>query len=92
MDALGRDFGITHLVVEGGAETNGAFLAAQIVHELRVFVAPALDGAEQVHLMFRSSTIDRLPPLFRTTMSRCSLGDIGATSDTFQAVTAESLI
>jgi riboflavin biosynthesis pyrimidine reductase len=46
--ALGVNFGITHLVVEGGAKTNGAFLAAQVVDELRVLVAPALDGAEHV--------------------------------------------
>ena len=48
LDVLARQFGITHLVVEGGAKTNGAFLAAQVVDELRVLVAPALDGAEQV--------------------------------------------
>jgi riboflavin biosynthesis pyrimidine reductase len=48
LDVLGRNFRITHLVVEGGAKTNGAFLAAQVVDELRVLVAPALDGAEQV--------------------------------------------
>lgn len=48
LDVLARNFGITHLVVEGGAKTNGAFLAAQVVDELRVLIAPALDGAEQV--------------------------------------------
>jgi riboflavin biosynthesis pyrimidine reductase len=48
LDALAREFGINNLVVEGGAKTNGAFLAAQVVDELRVLVAPALDGAEQV--------------------------------------------
>ena len=48
LDVLARQFGITHLVVEGGAKTNGAFLAAQVVDELRVLVAPALDGAEHV--------------------------------------------
>ena len=48
LDVLARQFGITHLVVEGGAKTNGAFLAAQVVDELRVLVAPALDGAEQI--------------------------------------------
>jgi riboflavin biosynthesis pyrimidine reductase len=48
LDVLAREFGITHLVVEGGAKTNGAFLAAQVVDELRVLVAPAIDGAEQV--------------------------------------------
>ena len=30
------------------AKTNGAFLAAQVVDELRVLVAPALDEAENV--------------------------------------------
>ncbi len=35
-------------MVEGGAETNGACLAAQAVDELRALVAPALDGAEHV--------------------------------------------
>jgi riboflavin biosynthesis pyrimidine reductase len=48
LDVLTRQFGIMHLVVEGGAKTNGTFLAAQVVDELRVLVAPALDGAEQV--------------------------------------------
>jgi riboflavin biosynthesis pyrimidine reductase len=48
VDLLAREFGIKNLVVEGGAKTNGAFLAAQVVDELRVLVAPALDGAEQV--------------------------------------------
>lgn len=48
LDILAREFGIKHLVVEGGAGTNGAFLAAHVVDELRVLVAPALDGAEQV--------------------------------------------
>jgi riboflavin biosynthesis pyrimidine reductase len=46
LEVLGRSFGIAHLVVEGGAKTNGAFLAAQVVDELRVLVAPALDAAE----------------------------------------------
>ena len=48
LDVLAGNFGITHLVVEGGAKTNGAFLAAQVVDELRILVAPALDGAEQI--------------------------------------------
>jgi riboflavin biosynthesis pyrimidine reductase len=48
LEVLAREFGIRHLLVEGGAKTNGAFLAAQVVDELRVLVAPALDGAEQV--------------------------------------------
>jgi len=48
LDVLAREFGVTRLVVEGGAKTNGVFLAAQVVDEFRVLVAPALDGGEQV--------------------------------------------
>jgi riboflavin biosynthesis pyrimidine reductase len=48
LEVLSREFGISRLVVEGGAKTNGAFLAAHVVDELRLLVAPALDGAEQV--------------------------------------------
>jgi riboflavin biosynthesis pyrimidine reductase len=48
LDVLAREFGIKHLIVEGGAATNGAFLAAGLVDELRILVAPGLDGAENV--------------------------------------------
>jgi len=48
LDVLAREFGIKRLVVEGGAATNGAFLVAGLVDELRVLVAPALDGGENV--------------------------------------------
>jgi riboflavin biosynthesis pyrimidine reductase len=48
LDVLAREFGIKHLVVEGGAATNGAFLAAGLVDELRILVAPGLDAAENV--------------------------------------------
>jgi riboflavin biosynthesis pyrimidine reductase len=48
LDILGREFGIRHLVLEGGAGTNGAFLAAGLVDEMRILVAPAVDGGENV--------------------------------------------
>jgi len=48
LDVLAREFGIRHLVVEGGAATNGAFLAAGLVDELQILVAPAIDGGENV--------------------------------------------
>jgi riboflavin biosynthesis pyrimidine reductase len=48
LDVLAREFGIKHLVVEGGAATNGAFLAAGLVDELCILVAPALDAGENV--------------------------------------------
>ncbi len=48
LDILAREFGIKHLVVEGGGATNGAFLAAGLVDELRILVAPALDAGDNV--------------------------------------------
>jgi len=48
LDVLAREFGIKHLVVEGGAATNGAFLAQGLVDELRILIAPAIDGGENV--------------------------------------------
>jgi riboflavin biosynthesis pyrimidine reductase len=48
LETLAGKFGIKHLVVEGGAATNGAFLAAHAVDEFRVLIAPAIDGGEQV--------------------------------------------
>ncbi|MCA1454390.1 RibD family protein [Bradyrhizobium sp. BRP22] len=48
LDVLGREFGIRHLVLEGGAGTNGTFLAAGLVDEMRILVAPAIDGGENV--------------------------------------------
>jgi riboflavin biosynthesis pyrimidine reductase len=48
LDVLARDFGVEHLVVEGGAGTNGTFLAAGVVDEIRVLIAPALEGPESL--------------------------------------------
>jgi riboflavin biosynthesis pyrimidine reductase len=45
---LAREFGIKHLCVEGGAATNGELLAAGLVDEMHILVAPALDGGENV--------------------------------------------
>jgi riboflavin biosynthesis pyrimidine reductase len=44
LDALGREFGIRRLLLEGGATINGSFFAAGLVDELSLLVAPALDG------------------------------------------------
>jgi riboflavin biosynthesis pyrimidine reductase len=44
LDVLGRELGIKRLALEGGGGINGSFLAAGLVDELSVIVAPALDG------------------------------------------------
>jgi riboflavin biosynthesis pyrimidine reductase len=48
LEILARDFGIRHLIVEGGAGTNGTFLAAGVVDEFHVLIAPAVEGAENI--------------------------------------------
>jgi riboflavin biosynthesis pyrimidine reductase len=44
LDVLGQKLGIERLALEGGGGMNGSFLAAGLVDELSVIVAPALDG------------------------------------------------
>ncbi|KQT84137.1 riboflavin deaminase [Aurantimonas sp. Leaf443] len=41
---LRREFGIGHLLLEGGGGVNGSFLAAGLVDELSLVLAPALVG------------------------------------------------
>jgi diaminohydroxyphosphoribosylaminopyrimidine deaminase / 5-amino-6-(5-phosphoribosylamino)uracil reductase len=43
MRELGRR-GVTSLLVEGGSEINAAMLRAELVHHLRLYIAPALLG------------------------------------------------
>jgi riboflavin biosynthesis pyrimidine reductase len=53
---LGDRFGIRRLLLEGGAGVNGSFLAAGLVDELNVLVAPALDGGEDVRGIVAAGT------------------------------------
>lgn len=71
LDTLSAQFGIRRLLLEGGGGINGSMLAAGVVDELHVLVAPALDGGDgtqgivshgadglagKVTLSFRSAT------------------------------------
>ena len=48
LDVLGRELGIRRLLLEGGGHVNGSLLAAGLVDELSLLVAPAIDGGEDV--------------------------------------------
>lgn len=50
--ALHRELGIARLLVEGGGKTCGAFLAAGVVDELSLLLAPAIDGAPGIEGVF----------------------------------------
>jgi 2,5-diamino-6-(ribosylamino)-4(3H)-pyrimidinone 5'-phosphate reductase len=45
LEKLGTDFGIARLLLEGGGSINGSFLAADLIDELSVLVAPLADGS-----------------------------------------------
>ncbi|MGY5803002.1 dihydrofolate reductase family protein [Rhizobium sp. LEGMi12c] len=44
LDTLEHELGIKRLLLEGGAGINGSFLAAGLVDEISLIIAPALDG------------------------------------------------
>ena len=45
LEKLRKEFGIKKLLLEGGGKINGSFLAADLIDELSVLVAPIADGA-----------------------------------------------
>lgn len=45
LELLGKELGIERVLLEGGGNVNGSFLAAGVVDELSILVAPAIDGA-----------------------------------------------
>lgn len=47
--------GVTHLLVEGGAQINGAFLQAGLINKVRSFIAPKLIGGAEAPTPFGGS-------------------------------------
>ena len=52
MELLGRDFGVQRLAIIGGGHTCGAFLAAGLLDEVSVMVAPGIDGRKGMAAVF----------------------------------------
>lgn len=44
LELLGKELGVTRVLLEGGANVNGSLMAAGLVDELSLVVAPALEG------------------------------------------------
>lgn len=51
---LAREFGIRTLLLEGGGKINGSFLAADLIDELSLLVAPIADGSTGTPSLFDS--------------------------------------
>jgi riboflavin biosynthesis pyrimidine reductase len=52
LESLNREFGIKRLLLEGGGHINGSFLAAGLIDELSLLVAPLADGVGGVPTVF----------------------------------------
>lgn len=52
MKTLGSDFGVKRLAVLGGGLINGGFLAAGLIDEVSLLLAPGIDGREGWRAMF----------------------------------------
>lgn len=44
LEKLAKEFGIRKLLLEGGGVINGSFLAADLIDELSILIAPVADG------------------------------------------------
>lgn len=56
MEILGTDFGVERIAVLGGGVINGGFLAAGLIDEVSLLLAPGIDGREGWRAMFDGIT------------------------------------
>ena len=62
MEILCTDFGVERLAVLGGGHINGGFLAAGLIDEVSLLLAPGIDGRKgQTALFDGLADIDRMP-------------------------------
>jgi 2,5-diamino-6-(ribosylamino)-4(3H)-pyrimidinone 5'-phosphate reductase len=52
LEKLSRHFDIKRLLLEGGGKINGTFLAADLIDELSILIAPVADGASGTPSLF----------------------------------------
>lgn len=52
VNALGDDFGIRTLLLEGGGHINGAFLAANLIDEVSLVLVSGIDGRHDIPAVF----------------------------------------
>jgi 2,5-diamino-6-(ribosylamino)-4(3H)-pyrimidinone 5'-phosphate reductase len=58
LEKLRAEFGIRRLLLEGGGSINGSFLAAGLIDELSVLVAPVADGSVATPTLFDSRQVN----------------------------------
>ncbi len=80
LDILNRELGVKRLLVKGGGGTNGAFLRAGLIDELRLIVCPAVDGAKGAPSVFDSTQAeaDQRAPVGAMTLESSRMLEGGA--------------
>jgi riboflavin biosynthesis pyrimidine reductase len=70
LHALGSELGIRRLLLEGGGGINGSFLAAGLVDEISLIIAPAVDGRSAGRAVFESGE-DGLADKVQLSLTTC---------------------
>lgn len=80
LEILNRELGIKRLLVEGGGNSNGAFLRAGLLDEISLAILPAVDGARGAPSVFDSDDGEAaaLPPIESMTLESSQVLDGGA--------------
>ncbi|HEY4303633.1 MAG TPA: dihydrofolate reductase family protein [Gemmatimonadaceae bacterium] len=78
LETLGHRLGIKRLLMEGGGHANGAMLAAGLIDELHLVVAPHVDGSRTSPSLFDVEGADeQRPPVRAMTLESHELLDGG---------------
>ena len=77
---LSRELGVKRLLVEGGGDSNGAFLRAGLIDEISLAICPVVDGAKGAPSVFDSAVADAglRAPIGQMSLASCEVLDGGA--------------
>jgi riboflavin biosynthesis pyrimidine reductase len=75
LEVLNRALGIERLLLEGGGNSNGAFLRAGLIDEISLAICPAVDGARGAPYVFDSGDedTDARAPVEEMTLDSCQV-------------------
>ncbi|MGM9853778.1 MAG: RibD family protein [Muribaculaceae bacterium] len=77
METLAGEFGLEHLAILGGGLINGGFLAAGLIDEVSLLLAPGIDGREGWRAMFDGiPDQDKLPTKLQLQSVERLAGDV----------------
>lgn len=77
METIARDFGVERLAVLGGGLINGSFLAAGLIDEVSLLLAPGIDGREGMRAMFDGiSGLSTVPVHLKLMSVECLENDV----------------